>query len=212
MCCRRARSTAVTTRRPVGASWWRAPTMRSIRARWASSTRSSRLPRGLPDRRRIHGGGRDRGAPARRHIHGTRAKGRDLLVIPVVSVLFATGGVVENMQEEIIPLIPVLLILTRRLGFTPMVAVAMSAGAAFVGSGLQSHQSLPGVDRATAGGAAAGVRGGLSDRLPADRARVLDRHDDALRGGAPAAGPKMSPTRWRKACGLRISGSSCSSA
>ena len=61
-------------------------------------------------------------------------KGRDLLVIPVVSVLFATGGVVENMQEEIIPLIPVLLILTRRLGFTPMVAVAMSAGAAFVGS------------------------------------------------------------------------------
>ncbi|MYG36579.1 MAG: YfcC family protein [Gemmatimonadetes bacterium] len=60
--------------------------------------------------------------------------GRDLLVIPVVSLFFATGGVVENMQEEIIPLIPVLLILTRRLGFTPMVAVAMSAGAAFVGS------------------------------------------------------------------------------
>ena len=60
--------------------------------------------------------------------------GRDLLVIPVVSVFFATGGVVENMQEEIIPLVPVLLILTRRLGFTPMVAVAMSAGAAFVGS------------------------------------------------------------------------------
>ena len=61
-------------------------------------------------------------------------QGRDLLVIPVVSVFFATGGVVENMQEEIIPLVPVLLILTRRLGFTPMVAVAMSAGAAFVGS------------------------------------------------------------------------------
>ena len=61
-------------------------------------------------------------------------RGRDLLVIPLVSVLFATGGVVENMQEEIIPLVPVLLILTRRLGFKPMVAVAMSAGAAFVGS------------------------------------------------------------------------------
>lgn len=61
-------------------------------------------------------------------------RGRDLLVIPIVSVFFATGGVVENMQEEIIPLIPVLLILTRRLGFKPMVAVAMSAGAAFVGS------------------------------------------------------------------------------
>lgn len=61
-------------------------------------------------------------------------KGRDVLVIPLVSVFFALGGITENMQEEIIPLIPVLLILTRRLGFTPMVAVAMSAGAAFIGS------------------------------------------------------------------------------
>jgi len=61
-------------------------------------------------------------------------RGRDLLVVPVVSLFFATGGVVQNMQEEIIPLIPVLMILVGRLGFTPMVAVAMSAGAAFVGS------------------------------------------------------------------------------
>jgi uncharacterized ion transporter superfamily protein YfcC len=60
--------------------------------------------------------------------------GRDLLVVPVVSVVFATGGIVENMQEEIIALVPVLLILTRRIGFTPLVAVSMSAGAAFVGS------------------------------------------------------------------------------
>ncbi len=60
--------------------------------------------------------------------------GRDILVVPVVSVVFATGGVVQNLQEEIIPLIPVLLILVSRMGFTPMVAVAMSAGAAFVGS------------------------------------------------------------------------------
>lgn len=65
----------------------------------------------------------------------TRAlHGRDLLIIPVVSVPFAVGGVVQNLQEEIIPLIPVLLILTRRIGFNAMVAVAMSAGAAFVGS------------------------------------------------------------------------------
>lgn len=60
--------------------------------------------------------------------------GRDLLVIPVVSLLFATGGALQNMQEEIIALIPVLLVLTRRMGFAPMVAVAMSAGAAFVAS------------------------------------------------------------------------------
>jgi len=60
--------------------------------------------------------------------------GRDLLVIPIISLFFATGGVVENMHEEIIPLIPVLIILTRRLGFTPIVALAMSLGAAVVGS------------------------------------------------------------------------------
>ena len=38
--------------------------------------------------------------------------GRDLLVIPAVSLFFAIGGVVQNMQEEIIPLIPVVLIVT----------------------------------------------------------------------------------------------------
>ena len=63
-----------------------------------------------------------------------KLEGRDILVIPVVSAFFAVGGIVENMQEEIIALVPVLLILTRRMGFTPMVAVAMSAGPAFVGS------------------------------------------------------------------------------
>ena len=59
---------------------------------------------------------------------------RTILVIPIISVLFATGGALENMQEEIIALIPVLLILTNRLGYRPMVAVAMSTGAAMVGS------------------------------------------------------------------------------
>ncbi|RMH16433.1 MAG: YfcC family protein [Gemmatimonadetes bacterium] len=52
----------------------------------------------------------------------------------MVSLAFATGGALENMQEEIIALVPVLLILVRRMGFTPLTAVAMSAGAAFVGS------------------------------------------------------------------------------
>jgi uncharacterized ion transporter superfamily protein YfcC len=59
---------------------------------------------------------------------------RRLLAIPVISLFFATGGVVENMQEEIIALIPVLTLLTSRLGFTPVTAVAMSIGAAFVGA------------------------------------------------------------------------------
>lgn len=59
---------------------------------------------------------------------------RTILVIPIICVIFATGGALENMQEEIIALIPVLLVLTNRLGYRPMVAVAMSVGAANVGS------------------------------------------------------------------------------
>ena len=63
-----------------------------------------------------------------------RAHGREVLVVPVVSLLFATMGALENMGEEIIPLVPVLLVLMRRLGFPPLTAVAASAGAAFVGA------------------------------------------------------------------------------
>jgi uncharacterized ion transporter superfamily protein YfcC len=59
---------------------------------------------------------------------------REVLVVPVVALIFATGGALENMQEEIIPLIPVLLILTSRMGFDALTAVSMSAGAAFIGS------------------------------------------------------------------------------
>ncbi len=61
-------------------------------------------------------------------------RGRAGLVIPIVAVFFATGGALENMQEEIIPLVPVLLLLMTRLGFDPLVAVASSLGAAAVGS------------------------------------------------------------------------------
>ena len=64
----------------------------------------------------------------------SRLGDRTILVIPIVAVLFATGGALENMQEEIIALLPVLLVLTNRLGYRPMVAVAMSLGAAVVGS------------------------------------------------------------------------------
>jgi len=60
--------------------------------------------------------------------------GSGFLVIPVVSLLFAIGGIVENMQEEIIALIPVLLVLGKRMGYPPIIVVSMSAGAAMVGS------------------------------------------------------------------------------
>jgi len=63
----------------------------------------------------------------------TRALGgRDLLAIPIVSLFFAIGGATENMAEEIVALVPVLLVLAARVGFSPIVVVAMSAGAASV--------------------------------------------------------------------------------
>ena len=64
----------------------------------------------------------------------TRAHGREVLVIPVVSILFATMGALENMGEEIVPLVPVLLVLMRRLGYPVLTAVAASLGAAIVGA------------------------------------------------------------------------------
>lgn len=58
----------------------------------------------------------------------------ELLVIPLACVLFATAGALENMQEEIIALVPVLLLLCRRMRFPPLTAVAMSVGSAAVGA------------------------------------------------------------------------------
>lgn len=61
-------------------------------------------------------------------------RGRKRLAIPIVSFFFASMGALENMQEEIIALVPVLLVLGRRLGVDAVVVVAMSAGAAMIGS------------------------------------------------------------------------------
>src|SRR5437879_4134052 len=56
------------------------------------------------------------------------------LVIPAAALAFAMGGVLDNMKEEIIALVPVMLLLARRLGVQPVIAVAMSLGAAAVGA------------------------------------------------------------------------------
>jgi uncharacterized ion transporter superfamily protein YfcC len=63
-----------------------------------------------------------------------RFRHRGLLLIPVVSVAFATMGGIENMQEEIIPLVPVLLLLGTDVGIDAVSVVSMSAGAAMIGS------------------------------------------------------------------------------
>ncbi len=59
---------------------------------------------------------------------------RGIIAIPIVCIAFAAGGAFENMQEEIIAMVPALLMLTQRLGFDNVTAAQMSLGAAAVGS------------------------------------------------------------------------------
>ena len=63
-----------------------------------------------------------------------RLRRREALAIPIVAIAFAAGGALENMQEEIIALAPVVVLLAARLGFNAVTAVAMSIGAAAVGA------------------------------------------------------------------------------
>lgn len=59
---------------------------------------------------------------------------RPRLIVVFVSLAFAVLGALENMHEEIVALIPVLLVLSRGLGFGPITALGMSLGAAAVGA------------------------------------------------------------------------------
>jgi uncharacterized ion transporter superfamily protein YfcC len=59
---------------------------------------------------------------------------RPRLVVVAVSVLFALLGALVNVHEEIIALVPVLLVLSRGLGFGSITALAISVGAAVVGA------------------------------------------------------------------------------
>src|SRR5438093_5680441 len=63
-----------------------------------------------------------------------RFRRRGLWAVPFICLFFASMGALENMQEEIIPLVPVLLVLGQGLGVDAVVVVAMSAGAAMIGS------------------------------------------------------------------------------
>jgi uncharacterized ion transporter superfamily protein YfcC len=82
-----------------------------------------------------------------------RLENRETLLIPIVSLAFAAGGALEHMSEEIIALVPVLLLVTARLGFDALTAVAISIGAAAVGAAfspidpfqVQIAQKLAGV-------------------------------------------------------------------
>ncbi len=59
---------------------------------------------------------------------------RPRLVVIAVTLGFATLGALENMQEEIVALIPIVIVLSQGLGFGAITAIAMSAGGAAVGA------------------------------------------------------------------------------
>jgi uncharacterized ion transporter superfamily protein YfcC len=59
---------------------------------------------------------------------------RPRVVLVAVSLAFAALGALENLHEEVIAMIPVLVLLSRGLGFGAVTALAMSVGAAVVGS------------------------------------------------------------------------------
>jgi uncharacterized ion transporter superfamily protein YfcC len=59
---------------------------------------------------------------------------RGIWVVPAAGLAFGLGGVLIQMQEELIAFVPVLLLLSRQLGFNPLTAVAMSLGASAIGA------------------------------------------------------------------------------
>lgn len=63
-----------------------------------------------------------------------RFASREVLVVPVTCLTFAAGGILIQTQEELIAFVPVLLLLSRRMGFDRVTAVAISLGAAAVGA------------------------------------------------------------------------------
>jgi len=59
---------------------------------------------------------------------------REHLAIPILVLFFGGMGALENMQEEIIAMVPVLLVLAQRIRVDAVAILAASAGAAVVGS------------------------------------------------------------------------------
>ncbi|WP_224491366.1 YfcC family protein [Robertkochia flava] len=61
-------------------------------------------------------------------------KGREVLALIMVSALFVTAGATIGMQEELIAMIPVLLLFGRSLGYNSFTVIYMSYGSAVIGS------------------------------------------------------------------------------
>ena len=100
-------------------------------------------------------------------------------------------GALENMQEEIIPLVPVLLLLGRRLGVDAVAVVAMSAGAAMIGSAFGPTNPFQAGIAMQLAELAATFRRGRAGPLARRGLRGLGDLDDALRRASEV--PSMHP-------------------
>jgi len=64
----------------------------------------------------------------------TKLHGREELTLVLTGLFFVLGGTLEGMEEELIPLTPVLMMLTRRLGYDAFVAIAVGYGSSQIGA------------------------------------------------------------------------------
>jgi uncharacterized ion transporter superfamily protein YfcC len=65
-----------------------------------------------------------------------RLQNREAVVIPIACIAFGAGGALMQMSEELLAFVPVMLLLTRRLGYNALVGVAISMGAATIAAGF----------------------------------------------------------------------------
>lgn len=63
-----------------------------------------------------------------------RLRRRETLVIPITCAIFGFAGAAEGMWEELVALTPVLVVMTRSVGFDRITAVSIGLGAAGIGS------------------------------------------------------------------------------
>ncbi|WP_194976517.1 YfcC family protein [Aquiflexum lacus] len=62
-----------------------------------------------------------------------RFKNGKTFLLALVGILFATAGTLNGLQEEIIAMVPVLLILSRKIGYTKIAIVGICLGSAIIG-------------------------------------------------------------------------------
>jgi len=62
-----------------------------------------------------------------------RFKNGKSYLLALVGILFATAGALNGLQEEIIAMVPVLMILSNKIGYTKIAGVAISLGCAVIG-------------------------------------------------------------------------------